>query len=120
VTGADGTSPELVDVGPSDGRPTMMQPRIEVLLARTGYSKFTLAVLAGRRAREVNAYFNQLTGELGATHPPQVQSNSTKPLTIALEEIGQGRITAVPADSADSEPGAGGTADGGPPPESAL
>ena len=83
---------------------TMMEPPIEDLLARV-VSKFTLVTLTARRAREINAYFNQLGQGLGAIVPPQVSSNSTKPVSIALDEIYQGRI--VPKYPEPDQSGAG-------------
>ncbi len=72
--------------------PTMMDPPIESLLERVD-SKFTLVTLAARRGRQVNSYFNQLGEGLGSIVPPQVTSVSRKPLTIALEEIAEDKIT---------------------------
>jgi DNA-directed RNA polymerase subunit omega len=71
---------------------TMMNPPIEELLARVD-SKFTLVTLASRRARQVNAYFNQLGEGLGAIVPPQVVSTARKPLSISFEEIAADKIT---------------------------
>lgn len=73
-------------------QPTMMDPPIEKLLERVD-SKFTLVTLSARRGRQVNSYFNQLGEGLGAIVPPQVTSVSRKPLTIALEEIAEDKIT---------------------------
>lgn len=70
---------------------SMMATPIESLLAATG-SKFSLVTLASKRARQINAYFGQLGGGLGASIPPQVTSVAHKPLTIAFEEIGAGKI----------------------------
>ena len=74
--------------------PTMMDPPIERLLEKVD-SKFTLVTLSARRGRQVNSYFNQLGEGLGAIVPPQVASVSRKPLTIALEEIAEDKITFV-------------------------
>ncbi|HWH35204.1 MAG TPA: DNA-directed RNA polymerase subunit omega [Acidimicrobiales bacterium] len=71
---------------------TMMNPAIEELLERVD-SKFTLVTLASRRARQVNAYFNQLGEGLGAIVPPQIASTARKPLSIAFEEIAADKIT---------------------------
>ena len=70
---------------------SMMATPIEDLLGATG-SKFSLVTLASKRARQINAYFGQLGGGLGASIPPQVTSIAHKPLTIAFEEIGAGKI----------------------------
>lgn len=70
---------------------SMMATPIEDLLDATG-SKFSLVTLASKRARQINAYFGQLGGGLGASIPPQVTSVAHKPLTIAFEEIGAEKI----------------------------
>ncbi|HMG45393.1 MAG TPA: DNA-directed RNA polymerase subunit omega [Acidimicrobiales bacterium] len=73
---------------------TMMTPPIEELLELAG-SKFSLVTLSSKRAREINSYFNQLGEGLGAIVPPQVTSVARKPLSIAFEEIGGGKIVPV-------------------------
>ena len=73
----------------------LMEPRMETLLDRVD-SKFTLVTLAAMRAREINDYYNQLGEGLGKIVPPQVTSVSRKPLSIALEEVEEGKIVAVP------------------------
>jgi DNA-directed RNA polymerase subunit omega len=70
---------------------TMMNPPIEELLDRVD-SKFSLVTLAARRARNINAYFNQLGDGLGHMVPPQVSSVARKPLSIAFEEIAADKI----------------------------
>lgn len=59
----------------------MIHPSIDDLLSKTD-SKYTLAVLAAKRAREL------LNGS-----EPLVHSESPRVVTIALEEIAQGKIT---------------------------
>jgi DNA-directed RNA polymerase subunit omega len=76
---------------------TMMNPSIEVLLDRAG-SKFSLVTLSSMRARQINAYFNQLGEGLGAIVPPQVTSVARKPLSIAFEEISSDKIVPVRLD----------------------
>lgn len=70
---------------------TMMNPPIEGLLDRVD-SKFGLVTLGARRARNINAYFNQLGEGLGHMVPPQVSSVARKPLSIAFEEISADKI----------------------------
>ena len=72
-------------------RANLMNPRMEELLVRVD-SKFTLVTLSAMRAREINDYYNQLGEGLGKIVPPQVTSVSRKPLSIALEEIDEGKI----------------------------
>ncbi len=71
----------------------MMQPPIEDLVDVAG-GRFDLVVLAARRARQINAYFNQLGEGIGHYVPPQVHTLSHKPLTIAFEEIAAGKVIA--------------------------
>ncbi len=71
---------------------TLMDPPIEGLLDKVD-SKFTLVALASRRARQVNSYYNSLGEGLGVVVPPQVASASGKPLSIAFEEVAEGKAT---------------------------
>ncbi len=73
-------------------RTTLMDPPIEDLLDKVD-SKFTLVSLAARRARQVNSYYNSLGEGLGVVVPPQVASVSGKPLSIAFEEVAEGKAT---------------------------
>ena len=84
------------------GYDTMMTPAIEELLDRTE-SKFVLVTLAAMRSREITNYLGQLGGGIGASVPPQVISTSSKPLSIALEEIADGKIEAVEVDPEAAE-----------------
>lgn len=70
----------------------MIDPPIGRVLEKSG-SRFGLVVLAARRARQINAYFNQLGEGFGSYVPPQVHSLSRKPLSIALEEIDEDKVT---------------------------
>jgi DNA-directed RNA polymerase subunit omega len=65
---------------------------METALEATG-GRFSLVVLAARRARQINAYFNELGEGIGHYVPPQVHSLSRKPLTIAFEEITEAKVT---------------------------
>src|SRR5665213_162337 len=77
----------------AEPRSTMIDPPIEELLDKVD-SKFTLVTLSSKRARQINAYFNQLGEGLGAVVPPQVTSLARKPLSIAMEEIAAGKVRA--------------------------
>jgi DNA-directed RNA polymerase subunit omega len=92
---------------------TMMNPSIEELLDRAG-SKFSLVTLSSMRARQINAYFNQLGEGLGSIVPPQVTSVARKPLSIAFEEIAGDKIVPVRSDEQPPEGGAGADAGGAP------
>ncbi|SMC56050.1 DNA-directed RNA polymerase subunit omega [Sporomusa malonica] len=59
----------------------MINPSLDVLVQKVD-SKYTLVVLAAKRAREI------MDGQ-----QPLAESKSNKPVTIALEEIAQGKIT---------------------------
>ena len=69
----------------------MIEPPIETVLQRTE-TRFPLVVLAARRARQINATFNNLGIGLGSHVPPQVHSLSRKPLSIAFEEIAADKV----------------------------
>jgi DNA-directed RNA polymerase subunit omega len=73
----------------------MTEPPIGAVIEKT-HSRFALVVLAARRARQINAYFNQLGEGMGGYVPPQVHSLSRKPLSIALEEIYEDKVVIAP------------------------
>ena len=77
-----------------------MDPAMETMLENAG-SKFTLVTLASKRAREINDYYNQLGEGLGRIVPPQITSTSRKPLSIALEEVFNGDIIAMPLEETE-------------------
>lgn len=78
----------------------MTDINLDTLLEHGG-GRFDTVVLAARRARQINAYFNQLGEGIGAFVPPQVHSLSSQPLTIALEEIVAKKV--IPSKSEDDE-----------------
>jgi len=78
----------------------MVNPRIEELLSKVD-SRFTLVSLAAQRARQINAYFNQLGEGMGSSVPPQVTSAARKPLSIAFEEIAADKIIPVRIEAAE-------------------
>ena len=78
----------------AERRANLMEPRMELLLDRVG-SKFTLVTLAAKRAREINSYYNQLGEGRAEFIPPLVETGlKSKPLSIALEEIAEGKVDA--------------------------
>ena len=89
---------------------SMIYPKIEGLLERSlkqgeenSESKFRLVTLAAQRARQINAYRNQLDGGLGTSVPPQVHAEGiAKPLSISFEEIIQDKVLA--GEKKDPEP----------------
>ena len=76
------------------GHDSMITPEIEGLLDRAE-SKFRLVALSSKRARQINAYFNQLGEGLGSSIPPQLPSTARKPLSVAFEEISADKIIPV-------------------------
>ncbi|MCL1599446.1 MAG: DNA-directed RNA polymerase subunit omega [Actinomycetia bacterium] len=75
----------------------MLEPPIGAVVAKTG-TRFGLVVLSSRRARQINAYFNELGAGIGGYVPPQVHSMSRKPLSIALEEIYEDKVVIAPVE----------------------
>jgi DNA-directed RNA polymerase subunit omega len=72
----------------------VIDPKIDDLLAQVD-SKYTLVILAAKRAREINSYYNQLGEGRAEFIPPLVETGlKNKPLSIALEEIAEGDISA--------------------------
>jgi len=81
---------------------SMINPRIEQLLSKVD-SRFSLVTLGAQRARQINAYFNQLGEGQGSNIPPQVTSLARKPLSIAFEEIVVDKIVPVRIEHSDAE-----------------
>ena len=72
----------------------MIEPKIDDLLAQVD-SKYTLVLLAAKRAREINSYYNQLGEGRAEFIPPLVETGlKSKPLSIALQEIAAGKVEA--------------------------
>ena len=71
----------------------MMYPRIDDLLENVNNSRYALVLAAAKRARQINNYHHQLgEGTFDDFPPPLVESRSKNYLTMALEEIGEGKI----------------------------
>ena len=71
----------------------MMYPRVDELLKNAGGSRYGLVIAAAKRARQINNYHHQLgEGTFDDFPPPLVQSRSKNYLTMALEEITEGKI----------------------------
>jgi DNA-directed RNA polymerase subunit omega len=72
----------------------MMYPRIDDLLSHADGSRYALVIAAAKRARQINNYHHQLgEGTFDDFPPPLVESRSKNYLTMALEEISEGKIT---------------------------
>ena len=68
-------------------------PPIDELLERTS-SKYGLVIFAAKRARQINAYYSQLSeGLLEYVGPLVDTAPQEKPLSIALREINAGLLT---------------------------
>lgn len=71
---------------------SLISPKIDDLLTQVD-SKYTLVILAAKRARQINAYYAQLGEGIGEYVPPLVPSDpGRKPLSIALEELSLGKL----------------------------
>ena len=72
----------------------MIEPKIDDLLSQVD-SKYSLVILAAKRAREINSYYSQLGEGRGEYVPPLIESGGlkSKPLSIALQEISEGKIS---------------------------
>ena len=70
----------------------MIQPRIDRLFGNVD-SRYALVVVAAKRARQINNYHHQLGEGTFEELPPLVESRSKNYLTLALEEIAEGKIT---------------------------
>jgi DNA-directed RNA polymerase subunit omega len=82
----------------------MIEPKIDDLLAQVD-SKYSLVILAAKRAREINSYYSQLGEGRGEFVPPLVESGglTNKPLSIALQEIAEGKINAERTEEPEPE-----------------
>ena len=70
----------------------MIQPRIDELTPHVD-TRYALVVVAAKRARQINNYHQQLgEGTFDQFLPPLVESRSKNYLTMALEEISEGKI----------------------------
>ena len=71
----------------------MIHPRIDELLDNVD-SRHALVIVAAKRARQINDYHHQLGEGIGfeAAPPPLVESRSKNYLTMALEEVSEGKL----------------------------
>src|SRR5439155_19394949 len=71
---------------------TMIHPRIDELLDQVD-SRYALVIVAAKRARQINNYPHQLgEGTFDEFAPPLIESRSKNYLTMALEEVSEGKI----------------------------
>jgi DNA-directed RNA polymerase subunit omega len=69
----------------------VIHPRIDELLDDVD-SRYALVIVAAKRARQINNYHHQLGEGTFDEFPPLVESRSKNYLTMALEEISEGKI----------------------------
>ena len=70
----------------------MIYPKVDVLLEHVD-SKYALVIAAAKRARQINDYHHQLgEGSFDSFAPPLVESRSKNYLTMAFEEVAEGKI----------------------------
>jgi DNA-directed RNA polymerase subunit omega len=70
----------------------VIHPRIDQLLDNVN-ERYALVIVAAKRARQINNYHHQLgEGTFDDFAPPLVESRSKNYLTMALEEISEGKI----------------------------
>ncbi len=71
----------------------MIEPKIDEMLQHID-SRYTLVILAAKRAREINSYYSQLGEGRGEFVPPLIEGDlGSKPLAVALQEIAEGKVT---------------------------
>ena len=71
----------------------MIYPKVDTLLEHVD-SKYALVIAAAKRARQINDYHHQLGEGMGFEDapPPLIESRSKNFLTMALEEIAEGKL----------------------------
>jgi DNA-directed RNA polymerase subunit omega len=76
----------------------IIDPPIDDLLTKVE-SKYGLVIFASKRARQINDYYADLhEGSLFDNVGPLVESSiDDKPLSVALREINEGKLTITPA-----------------------
>jgi DNA-directed RNA polymerase subunit omega len=73
-------------------------PPIDELLEKSD-SKYKLVLFAAKRARQINAYYSQLgEGLLDHVGPLVETTVQEKPLSIALREVNEGKLTCIDVD----------------------
>ena len=74
------------------GRNALISPRIDKLLEHVD-SDYASVIVAAKRARQINSYYHNLgEGTFDEFPPPMVDTRSKNYLTIALEEVAQGKL----------------------------
>jgi DNA-directed RNA polymerase subunit omega len=77
---------------PTKGTPNVISPRIDRLLDNVD-SNYASVVVSAKRARQINSYYHNLgEGTFDEFPPPMIETGSKNYLTIALEEVANGKI----------------------------
>ena len=77
---------------PRKGISNVISPRIDRLLDNVD-SNYASVVVSAKRARQINSYYHNLgEGTFDEFPPPMIETGSKNYLTIALEEVAQGKI----------------------------
>ena len=89
--GTSSTLERLAHARPYTAAP-MIKPRVDQLLERTD-THYAAVLVAAKRARQLNSYYRALgEGSYEEFTPPMVETTSGNYLTIALEELAQGKL----------------------------
>ena len=88
-----------IDVSGTVAHPEgITNPPIDELLTAAD-SKYALVIYSAKRARQINAYYSQLSEGLLEYVGPLVETQiHEKPLSVALREISEGLLTSTPTD----------------------
>jgi DNA-directed RNA polymerase subunit omega len=81
----------------------MVNPKIEDLLKHSE-NKFTLVIESAKRARQITNFQKRLGEGVGGVAPMRLEDISKKPLTVAMEEIADGKIEYDRPDPDEEEP----------------
>ena len=82
----------LESVGPRTEDLTLISPRVDKLLDNVD-SPYASVIVAAKRARQINSYYHNLgEGTFEEFPPPMIDTGSKNYLTIALEEVANGKI----------------------------
>jgi DNA-directed RNA polymerase subunit omega len=80
------------EASPRKGNSKVISPRIDRLLDNVD-SNYASVVVSAKRARQINSYYHNLgEGTFDEFPPPMIETGSKNYLTIALEEVAQGKI----------------------------
>ena len=70
----------------------MIKPRLDTLLDRVD-SHYAAVIVAAKRARQINAYYQSLGEGAFEEHvPPMVETSSKNYLKISLDELAAGKL----------------------------